>query len=129
MQKKCPNCQLVNYPNAENCLRCQTDLPDVLTVEAPEKDKKSLKNTILKRAAVLFAVILFTLFGFYLSLIGSAKRLTYDGQKSIEQAILILQDKGFSREVFLLRNLKAYRATDNWLNASTSERKAYAGKN
>ena len=129
MKKKCPNCQLINYPNAENCLRCQTDLRGVLTVEAPEKGEKSLKNTILKRAAVLFAVILFTLFGFYLSLIGSAKRLTYDEQKSIEQSILILQDKGFSREVFLLRYLTAYRATDNWLNASTREENAYAATN
>ena len=129
MNKKCPNCRLVNYPNAESCLRCQYNLREISSVETTGQNRKSLKKTILKRAAVLIAVILFTLFGFYLSLIGSAKRLAYDEQKSVDQAVLILQDRNFSREVFLLRYLTAYRATDNRLNASTREENAYAATN
>lgn len=129
MKKKCPNCNLVNYATAENCLRCQHNLREVSSFETPAQRKKSLKITILKRAAVCLFAIVFTLFGFYLSLIGSAKRLEYDEKKAIERSILILEDKGFGKEVFLLRYLTAYRGTDNWLNASTRDENAYAATN
>lgn len=129
MKKKCPNCNLINYATAENCLRCRHALVGTLSVEASEPRRKSLARTILKRAAVCVFATLFTVFGFYLSLIGSAKRLEYDQKKTIEHSILILEDKGFGREVFLLRYLTAYRGTDNWLNASTREENAYAATN
>jgi hypothetical protein len=129
MKKKCSNCNLVNYAAAENCLRCGQKLLEVSSFETTPKPKKSLKAKILKRGAVLLFVVLFTLGGFYVSLIGSAKRLEYDQKKSIERSILILEDKGFGKEVFLLRYLTAYRGTDNWLNASTREENAYAATN
>jgi hypothetical protein len=127
MNKKCPDCNLINFPNAENCKRCAADL---LSFDgAPEKPKRSLKAKLLRRAAVCFAVCLFTIFGFYISLLVSAKRLGYEEKQKIERAIQILDEKGFAREVFLLRYLTAYRAEDNWLNASTREENAYAATN
>jgi len=77
----------------------------------------------------LLVAVLIGLFGFYMTLLVSAKRLDYEEKKAVERAILILEDKGFSEEVFLLRYLTAYRATDNWLNASTREENAYAATN
>lgn len=45
------------------------------------------------------------------------------------KGIAVLEEKGFEREVFLLRYLTAYRSNDNWLNASTREENAYAATN
>jgi hypothetical protein len=130
MNKKCPDCNLINFPNAENCKRCAADLRSFKTAQTvAEKPPRSLKTKLLRRAAVCFAMCLFTIFGFYLSLLVSAKRLSYDEKQKIERAVRILEEKGFDREVFLLRYLTAYRATDNWLNASTREENAYAATN
>jgi len=129
MNKKCPNCHLINYATAENCLRCRHNLREVSSFETPGQRKKSFKFTILKRVAVCLFTVLFTLSGFYISLIVSAKRLEYDQKKSIERSILILEDKGFGKEVFLLRYLTAFRGTDNWLNASIEKENAYAATN
>lgn len=129
MKKKCPTCQLINYATAENCLRCQSNLIEIAAFEKPERQKKSLIKTIFKRAAVCLFAVLFTIFGFYLSLIGSAKPLEYDKKKTVERGIAVLDEKGFGREVFLLRYLTAYRATDNWLNSSVEKENAYAATN
>lgn len=130
MNKKCPACNLINFSNAVKCKRCDADLRSFQDVQtASEKPKRSPKAKLLRRAAVCLAVCLFTLFGFYLSLLVSAKRLAYEEKQKIERAIQILDEKGFSKEVFLLRYLTAYRANDNWLNASTREENAYAATN
>ena len=81
------------------------------------------------RVGGVLAAVLIVLVGFYITLLTSADRLDYEQKKEIDSAISILEKKGFSREVFLLRYLTAYRATDNWLNASTREENAYAATN
>jgi len=130
MKKKCPNCKLVNFAAADNCLRCRYALVEVSTFDAPPETKKSLfRSKILLRAGGLLAAIFVAVFGFYLSLLVSAKRLSYEERKTIERAVLILDEKGFSGDTFLLRYLTAYRGTDNWLNASTRAENAYAATN
>jgi hypothetical protein len=129
MKKKCPNCKLVNFATAENCLRCRHNLATVSTFEAPEAKRSFFRSKLFIRAGGLAGAIFIALFGFYISLIVSAKRLAYEEKKTVERSILILEDKGFAREVFLLRYLTAYRGTDNWLNASTREENAYAATN
>lgn len=44
-------------------------------------------------------------------------------------AIELLEAKGFTDEVFLLRNVAAFRSNDNWLNASVEKENAYAATN
>src|SRR5690349_5565456 len=129
MKKKCPNCKLVNFAAADNCLRCQYDLVEVSTFQAPGDRKSGIKSKILMRVGGFLVAILLALFGFYMTLIVSAKRLEYEEKQTVERSILILDEKGFSKEVFLLRYLTAYRGTDNWLNASTREENAYAATN
>lgn len=130
MKKKCPNCQLVNFAAAENCLRCAHALIEVSTFDpAPEQKKSFFRSKILIRTSGVIVSVLIAVFGFYITLLVSAKRLAYDEKRTVENAILILEDKGFSRDVFLLRYVTAYRATDNWLNASTREENAYAATN
>ncbi|MEJ7622845.1 MAG: hypothetical protein WKF34_02525 [Pyrinomonadaceae bacterium] len=75
------------------------------------------------------AVCLAVIAGFYLSLIGSARSLSYDQKQVIKAAVRILKDKGFDNETFLLANLTAYRSEDNWLNASVAKESAYAATN
>jgi hypothetical protein len=129
MKKKCPNCNLVNFATAENCLRCQFNFVETSTFEASDEKRSFFRSKLFLRAGGLIMAILIGLFGFYLTLIISAKRLEYEEKKTVERSVLILDEKGFSREVFLLRYITAYRGTDNWLNASTRDENAYAATN
>jgi hypothetical protein len=129
MKKNCPNCKLTNFATAENCLRCQCDLVEVSAFESTHKKNSFFGSKVFVRAGGLLIAIFIALFGFYLTLIVSAARLDYEQKKTVENAVLILEDKGFTRDVFLLRYVTAFRATDNWLNASTREENAYAATN
>lgn len=126
MNKKCPNCKLVNFPTAENCSRCQSNLVEVNNLHT---NNSFLRSKIFKRAAVCFVVVICSVLGFYLSLILSAKRLNYEERKTVQRAVDILEAKGFSNEAFLLNYLTAYRANDHWLNASVVKENAYAATN
>lgn len=127
MKKYCPNCKFVNFSDAAECKRCLSDLIEVASETKPAK--RSLKAKIIKRGAILLAVCIFTILGFYISLIGSSKSLTYDEKQIVKKAIDVLEEKGFSGEAFLLRYPTAFRGNDNWLNASTRLESAYAATN
>lgn len=128
MKKICPGCQLINFPNAVQCKRCKFNL-STISAESLDNERPFYKSKIIKRGLVCALVVLFVIFGFYLSLIGSSKRLTYDEKQIVYQAVSILREKGFSDEVFLLDYLTAFRANDNWLNASVTKENAYAATN
>lgn len=128
MKKNCPQCRLINFSTAKQCKRCDFNLLTV-SAESYEKQKPFYRMKILKRALVCAAVALFAIFGFYLSLIGSSKHLAYEDKQTVYRAIAILDEKGFSTEVFLLNYLTAFRADDNWLNASVPKENAYAATN
>lgn len=64
-----------------------------------------------------------------MSLIMSAQKLTMRERGQVDSAIMLLEQKGFARETFLLRYLTAYRSNDNWLNASVEKENAYAATN
>ncbi|MEO6588060.1 MAG: hypothetical protein ABIP06_01920 [Pyrinomonadaceae bacterium] len=128
MKKICPNCQLTNFPQEKNCKRCDVNLLTVALVDSAQKNPVK-KSRILRRVIICIAVLIFTLFGFYLSLIGSCRRLSYEEKQTVFKAISVLDEKGFSKEVFLLHYLTAFRANDNWLNASIPKENAYAATN
>jgi hypothetical protein len=69
------------------------------------------------------------LFGFYLSLIASARSLAMDQKYAVRRAIAVLREKGFDDEVLLLESLTVFRSNDNWLNASVAKENAYAATN
>ena len=127
MNKRCPNCRLANFGNAEQCTRCRFDLATV-TAETVEK-KSFLRSNLFRRTVFLAGVVIFAVLGFYLSLIGSSKSLIYDDKQTVKRAVSILDEKGFADEVFLLNYLTAFRADDNWLNASVPKENAYAATN
>lgn len=126
MKKRCPNCSLVNFPHSPECARCRFRL---IEVSASGGRGASLKSTIVRRVLVCFIVCIFSLLGFYFSMIFSAAPLQFEERASIERSVNILAEKGFADEVFLLRHLTVYRSNDNWLNASTRLENAYAATN
>lgn len=126
MNKKCPNCSLVNYANAEFCARCNKPLGKSENITS---NRISLKYRILKRAVICLLVAGAAIVGFYLTLIFSAEPLTRDQQKTVDDAIAVLRDKGFANEVFLLERLAVFRSNDNWLNASVVKENAFAATN
>ncbi len=129
MNKKCPNCSLSNFTTTENCLRCGFDLLNIEVANLPKPQVNKGVPTVLRRAVICFLTVVFVLFGFYLSLIGSANRLVYEEKKTVERAIKIIEEKGFSKEAFFLNYLTAFRRDDNWLNASVVKDTAYAATN
>ncbi len=128
MKKRCPKCQMVNFSHSKECVRCRSCLIEVSTFEDGTK-KSASKSKIFRRVIICVAVIFLTLLGFYLSLLYTSKSLSYDEKQVVQKAITILDEKGFSREVFLMNYLTSFRGNDNWLNASTKFENAYAATN
>ena len=125
MKKKCPNCDLVNFPSARGCARCGAALMRI-DFEIAEKPAAS---RIIRRAVICLIVCLIAVAGFYVSLVFSAKGLSYDQRKSVMAAVDIIENKGFGEEAFLLRRVAVFRSNDNWLNASVAKENAFAATN
>lgn len=129
MNKKCQNCDLNNFHTAENCVRCHSMLGEISVESSGKRADKSIAKRIFQRAVVCIGVCLFTVFGFYISLIVSAESLSYEQEATVERAIEILDKRGFLDEVFYLEYLTTFRASDHWLNASVVKEAAYAATN
>lgn len=130
MNKKCPNCNLINFLEAEQCRRCEFDLKNFDVSQITVENKKSARfPKFIGRVLVCLLVVIFCVFAFYLSLIFSSSPLQTAEKEKVRRAIAILEEKGFSSEAFLLNYLAAYRSNDNWLNASVEKENAYAATN
>jgi len=121
MNKKCPKCKLVNYADAEGCARCG--------LHFIESESVAPRRRLIKRAFICLIVTMFVLGGFYASLVFSAKALSYEERNAAAGAIAVLEAKGFSDEVFLLKRIAVFRSNDNWLNASVEKENAFAATN
>jgi hypothetical protein len=128
--KKCPRCGLVNFADAKACKRCEAPLADV-EERAGDKEGASPSRLrwLIKRTLVVLGSVLLVLLIFYGSLLKTSERLSYDQRQVVARGIQVLEQKGFSREAFALRNFVAFRATDNWWNQWVGHREAYAATN
>lgn len=126
MNIKCTQCQLVNFSTATACARCKTVLTEEIHGESP---KRGIIRRLAVRTLVVLGASLAITFGFYLSLIGSAQKLTVDQKQTVDRAIDILRDKDFDTEVMLLTRFTAFRSSDNWLNSAVAKENAYAATN
>jgi hypothetical protein len=130
MNKKCPNCNLINFLEAETCRRCEFDLKTFGTAPVTVENQKPSQSPKLRRRVLVCAgVIAGCVLVFYLSLIFSSSPLQSSEKEKVSKAIAVLEEKGFSQEVFFLRYLTAFRSNDNWLNASIEKENAYAATN
>lgn len=76
---------------------------------------------------IIIAALTMTIF--YLSLIATSAPITSEEREAIDRAIGVLEEKGFEREVFLLRRAATFRGGGNWLNEYTNWDNAYAATN
>lgn len=121
--RKCPECGFDGLPVAGGKLRCKTC--NRLSVVP----SKGVFSSIASRISTFLLICLATLAGFYASLIYSAAPLSAEEHSRVVSAIELLEAKGFDDEVFLLRNIAAFRNNDNWLNASVEKENAFAATN
>ena len=66
---------------------------------------------------------------FYSSLIATSKPITAEQYSKVNDAIDLLEARGFEREAFLLRNTVQFRGSDNWFNNAMLKADSYAATN
>jgi hypothetical protein len=132
-RRKCAECGLVNTGADEQCRRCGALLTedDELADEpvAVEPVEQPRKRTLLKRLLWIISATLLILIVWYLSLLFSSDRLQPDQALKVDVAIGLLEQTGFPRESFVLRQLTMFRSSDNWWNRYLGHRDAYAATN
>lgn len=125
MNKKCPACNVVNFADAEECVRCRMSL----TTENVHAVKRSPVSRLIIRVVICVFVCFAVIFGFYLSLMASARPISSEQRVEVRKAMAVLHERGFSNEIFLLHFFAVFRSEDNWLNASVAKENAYAATN
>ena len=72
---------------------------------------------------------LLALAAFHLSLVATSTPLSADESRAVDRAIDLLDERGFTTDVFLLRHTATFSSTDNWLNLLTQKENAFAATN
>lgn len=86
---------------------------------------RSYTNIFVSNVFAVIAVVL----AFYLTLVATSAAVETKDLEKIESAIAVLEQKGFSREVFLLKHFATFRSSQNWLNSLTVKESVYATTN
>lgn len=128
---KCGQCGLMNFAGAIECRRCGAQVyvqGNKIESTAGEKEPAT-KRKILKSVLRIFALAGFIVFLWHASLIGTSEPVLLDQKKIVDDAINVLERRGFNDEVFILRRLVFFRATDNWWNQKVGHVSAFASTN
>ena len=128
-QNKCPSCRLVNAVTDESCRRCGASLSGPAVENSQGLPEGSRRRTLGKRLLWILGATLLSLLVFYLSLRMTSDDLGYDQRQIVHRSIVILEQKGFSREATVLSTFTTYRSSDNWWNRYVGHREAYAATN
>jgi len=83
---------------------------------------------VIRLGAVAGAVVA-VLFGWWGSLLATSEGLNVDQRALVDDAIALLDDRGFARQAFVLRHFTSFRSTDNWWNLYNDHYQAYAATN
>ena len=65
----------------------------------------------------------------FLSLLITSDGLSYEQERTVNEAIAVVARGGFEREARMLRNVVFYRSSDNWWNKHVGHQNAYAATN
>lgn len=85
--------------------------------------------TILQYLGTYAASAVLAIVAFYLSLLSTSVPPPAYERVTLNRAIDVLAEKGYDREVWLLKHTVTFRGTDHWLNALTEKENAYASTN
>lgn len=121
--RKCPECGFDGRRAGVGKRRC------AVCNRGSSAPEKNLFSSLIARLSTFLLVCIATVAGFYASLVHSAAPLSAEQYSTVSSAIDLLEAKGFSDEVFLLRTAAAFRSNDNWLNASVEKENAFAATN
>jgi hypothetical protein len=123
---RCPQCGIANFADGSACRRCG----EVLFVpRAGAAAARFHEPSTLGRVGAIAAVVLVVLFGWWVSLFATSEGLDVEQQVTVHRAVTLLEKRGFTKEVFALRNVARFRATDNWWNLYNGHYQAYAATN
>jgi len=122
---KCPHCGIVNFADGGACRRCG----EVVWAPRPVVAVADTDPSVLRRIGAIAGAVMAILFLWWASLYATSEGLDPEQQVIVYRAVALLEEKGFSREVFALRNMARFRATDNWWNLYNEHYQAYAATN
>ena len=124
--RKCPHCGLVNFADANACRRCMAILFD----QPPEPPPAGRSGPpLVIRLGVIGTVVATVLLGWWVSLLATSEPLDGDQRAIVDDAITLLDERGFTRQAFVLRHVTSFRSTDNWWNLYHEHYQAYAATN
>ena len=130
--RRCAQCGLINFAGAETCRRCKApfgaEVSAVSEVE-PDEPEPTVASAVARRLLWLAGVIALIVFAWSRSLLLTSEPITPEQRLVVMQALAVLADAGFSREVVMLRHFANYRSTDNWWNRYQGHQQAYAATN
>jgi hypothetical protein len=123
---KCPHCGIVNFAEGGACRRCGEV---VFTPRAMAPEVRHGEPSTLQRLGAIAGVVVAVLFFWWVSLFATSEGLDPDQQVIVYRAVNLLEERGFTKEVFALRNVARFRSTDNWWNLYNGHYQAYAATN
>jgi hypothetical protein len=123
---KCPSCGIVNFADGGACRRCGE------VVFAPRPVVRAVhvaESSPFRRLGFILGTVVVILAAWWASLFATSEGLDPDQQLIVYRAVDLLEQKGFRKEVFALRNVARFRSTDNWWNLYNEHYQAYAATN
>ena len=123
---RCPRCGVANFADGSACRRCGEVL---FALRGTTRVVREREPSALGRVGVIAGAVVAVLFGWWVSLFATSDALDADQQVIVYRAVDLLEEKGFSKEVFALRNAARFRSTDNWWNLYNEHYQAYAATN
>jgi hypothetical protein len=123
---RCPQCGIANFADGSACRRCGEVL---FAPRSTSRAVYSREPSAFRRVGVIAGAVFAVLFGWWVSLFATSDGLAGEQQLTVYRAVDLLKARGFGKEVFALRNVARFRATDNWWNLYNGHYQAYAATN
>ena len=124
--RKCLRCGLVNFADVDICRRCSAVLGDRMAV-TPAAGRTG--SAMVIRVGAIGGTVAAVLLGWWVSLLATSDPLDNEQRALVDDAIVLLDERGFSRHAFVLRHVTSFRSTDNWWNLYHAHYQAYAATN
>ena len=123
---RCPHCGIANFADGGACRRCGEFLLASRPAAAAAADHEP---STLRRIGAMAGTVALVMFAWWASLFVTSEGLDPEQRLMVYRAVDLLEQRGFRKEVFALRNVARFRSTDNWWNLHVGHDQAYAATN